>query len=129
MKVLFIGDPHLKINRFDLATKFLTWLDALIVEQKPDLVVNLGDTFDTHAVLRSEVINEFMKHVYSTINLGIPYVYLIGNHDMYRPNDSKYHAMLPYKNKIPNLHVIDSITDFMGMTFVPYQHDGKNFPK
>ena len=62
-RILFIGDPHLKINRFDLATKFLTWLDALIEKEKPDLVVNLGDTFDTHAVLRSEVMNIFMAHV------------------------------------------------------------------
>lgn len=128
-KVLFIGDPHLKINRFDLAIKFLTWLDTLIAEQKPDLVVNLGDTFDTHAVLRSEVLNEFMKHVYKTISRGIPYVYLVGNHDMYKPSDSKYHAMLPFKNKIDDFYVIDETTDFLGMTFVPYQYDGKNFPK
>ena len=77
MKVLFIGDPHLKIGRFDLAVSFLTWLNKLIVEQKPDLVVNLGDTFDTHAVLRSEVLNEFMNHVYQVLRLDIPYVYLV----------------------------------------------------
>ena len=128
-KILFIGDPHLKINRFDLATRFLTWLNELIAKEKPDLVVNLGDTFDTHAVLRSEVLNEYMKHVYHVIGLGIPYVYLLGNHDMYKPNDSKYHALLPFKNKIDNFYVIDKTQDFMGMTFVPYQYNGANFPK
>src|ERR1035437_2986431 len=129
MRVLFIGDPHLKINRFDLATKFLSWLNELIVKEKPDLVVNLGDTFDTHAVLRSEVLNEFMKHVYYVIGLKIPYVYLLGNHDMYKPNDSKYHALLPFKGKIDNFHIIDKTQDFMGMTFVPYQPDQANFPR
>jgi len=124
-----IGDPHLKINRFDLATKFLGWLNNLIVEQKPDLVINLGDTFDTHAVLRSEVMVEFMNHVYSTINLGIPYVYLLGNHDQYRPGDAKYHAMKPYKDKIPNLYVVDTPQELFGMTFVPYQSIGANFPR
>src|ERR1035437_4726439 len=118
-KVLFIGDMHLKINRFDLALRFLTWLDKLIEEQKPDLVVNLGDTWDTHAVLRSEVACEFMKHVYKTLEQSIPYVYLLGNHDQYRPGDSKYHAMLPYKGKIPNLYVIDTPQDLFNMTFVP----------
>jgi DNA repair exonuclease SbcCD nuclease subunit len=128
-KVLFIGDPHLKINRFDLATSFLKWLNQLIIDQKPDLVVNLGDTFDTHAVLRSEILNEFIKHVDVVRAQGIPYVYLLGNHDMYKPNDPKYHALLPFKGKIDNFHVIDEIQDFMGMTFVPYQHNGANFPK
>jgi len=129
MRVLFIGDPHLKINRFDLACNFLKWLNRLIIEQKPDLVVNLGDTFDTHAVLRSEVLNEFIKHVDVVLGLGIPYVYLLGNHDMYKPNDPKYHAMLPFKGKIHNFHIIDEIQDFQGMTFVPYQYYGYNFPK
>jgi DNA repair exonuclease SbcCD nuclease subunit len=129
MRVLFIGDPHLKINRFDLATKFLAWLNALIEEQRPDLVVNLGDTFDTHAVLRSEVMNEFMAHVYKTLDLGIPYVYLVGNHDMYKPNDARYHAMRPYKDKIKNLYVVDQIQDLFEMTFVPFQPNGSTFPK
>ena len=128
-KVLFIGDPHLKINRFDLALKFLTWLNQLIAKEKPDLVINLGDTFDTHAVVRSEVMTEFMKHVYTTLDLGVPYVYLLGNHDMYKPNDYKYHAMSPFKGKIPNLYVVDEITELFGMTFVPYQHNGATFPK
>jgi DNA repair exonuclease SbcCD nuclease subunit len=128
-KVLFVGDPHLKINRFDLATTFLKWLNQVILEQRPDVVVNLGDTFDTHAVLRSEVLNEFIKHVDVVLEQNIPYVYLLGNHDMYRPNDPKYHALLPFKNKIDKFHIIDEVTEFMGMTFVPYQHDGAKFPK
>ena len=126
---MFVGDPHLKINRFDLATAFLTWLNKLIDEQKPDLVVNLGDTFDTHAVLRSEVLNEFMKHVYHVLGKDIPYVYLVGNHDMYKPNDPKYHAMLPFKGKIKNFYVVDEICELFDMTFVPYQYNGANFPK
>ncbi len=128
-KVLFIGDPHLKINRFDLATSFLSWLNGLIAKEKPDLVVNLGDTFDTHAVLRSEVLNEFMKHVYYVRSLDIPYVYLLGNHDMYKPNDTKYHALLPFKDKIDGFHVVDQTVNLFDMTFVPYQYHGSNFPK
>lgn len=129
MRVLFIGDPHLKISRFDLATNFLGWLNKLITEQRPDLVVNLGDTFDTHAVLRSEVLNEFLKHVNYVLSLNIPYVYLVGNHDMYKPNDPKYHAMLPFKGKIKDLYVVDEVTDLFDTTFVPYQHNEANFPR
>jgi len=128
-RVLFIGDCHIKINRFDLGLRFLNWLNQLIEEQKPDLVVNLGDFFDTHSVVRSEVMTEFMNHVDKVLKLDIPYVYLLGNHDFYKPSDSKYHAVKHLANKIPNLYIVDTIQELFGMTFVPYQYDGANFPK
>lgn len=127
-RVLFVGDPHLKITRFDLAKQFLTWVDKIIIETKPDLVVNLGDTFDTHAVVRSEVMHEFMKHVDAT-RLVCPYVYLLGNHDCFKPSDMKYHALSHLVDKISNFHIVDKVQDIHGMTFVPYIHNPDNFPK
>lgn len=128
MKVIFIGDPHLKINKFELAQQFLSWLDTTIKNQKPDLVVNLGDTFDTHAVVRSEIMTEFMRHVRRTIET-CPYIYLLGNHDMFKPNDAKYHSLLHLKETIEGFHVFDEITHGpWGMSWVPYQHNPKNFP-
>lgn len=128
MKVLFIGDCHIKINRFDLGLRFLDWLNKLIEEQKPDLVVNLGDFFDTHGVLRSEITTEFMNHVDKVLKLNIPYVYVLGNHDCYKPSDSKYHAVKNLVNKIPNLHIIDEPTNLFGMSFVPYFYNPDEFP-
>jgi DNA repair exonuclease SbcCD nuclease subunit len=128
MKVLFIGDPHLKITRFDLAKQFLTWVDSVVEKHKPDLIVNLGDTFDTHAVLRSEIMTEFMNHVDKCRKIA-PYVYLLGNHDMYKPNDAKYHALSHMVGKIQNFTIIDRIMDYGNITFVPYQHNIDNFPK
>lgn len=127
-KVLFVGDPHLKITRFDLAKQFLSWIDEVVKTTKPDLVVNLGDTFDTHAVLRSEILTEFLIHV-NSIKQTCPYVYLLGNHDQYKPNDNKYHALKHLKDKIDNFSIIDEVIDLHGMTFVPYAHNPENFPK
>jgi len=129
MNILFIGDMHLRINKFSLALEFLTWLNKFIEEQKPDLVVNLGDSLDTHAIIRSEVINELMNHIYHVIDLEIPYVYVVGNHDYYLPKDSKYHALLPFKDKITNFFVVDKPQDLFGMTFIPYLPNGEDFPK
>lgn len=128
MRVLFIGDPHLKITRFDLAKQFLVWINEVIIKHKPDLVVNLGDTFDTHAVVRSEVLTEFMKHV-DEVRKVCPYIYLLGNHDMYKPNDNKYHVMSHLKGKMKDFIVVDEITDLYNMTFVPYIHKVEDFPK
>lgn len=125
---MFVGDPHLKIAKFELAQQFLSWLETTIIKHKPDLVVNLGDTFDTHAVIRSEIMTEFMRHVNKTLET-CPYVYLLGNHDMYKPSDAKYHALLHIKDTVPGLHIYDEITHGpWGMSWVPYQHDPRNFP-
>jgi DNA repair exonuclease SbcCD nuclease subunit len=127
-RVLFIGDPHLKINRFDLAKSFLTWVNEIIATHKPELVVNLGDTFDTHAVVRSEILTEFLNHV-QEVNKTCPYLYLLGNHDMYKPNDNKYHALKHLKGKMKGFTIVDELVNLHGMTFVPYAHNPENFPK
>lgn len=127
-KVLFIGDPHLKITRFDLAKQFLSWINGVVTIHKPDLVVNLGDTFDTHAVLRSEILTEFLNHVDFVRNI-CPYIYLLGNHDMFKPNDNKYHALKHLKDKIEGFTIVDEVINLHEMTFVPYVHNPENFPK
>jgi DNA repair exonuclease SbcCD nuclease subunit len=124
MKILFIGDPHLKISKFDLSRKFLAWIAEVIDQVSPDLVVNLGDTFDTHAVIRSEILAEFRKHVESC---PVPYIYVLGNHDMYKPSDSTYHALQAFN--LDAMRVIDERTDIDDITFVPYIHDFQNFPR
>lgn len=124
MKILFIGDPHLKISKFELSKKFLAWIAEVINQVSPDLVVNLGDTFDTHAVIRSEILYEFRKHVETC---PVPYIYVLGNHDMYKPNDSKYHALQAFN--LDAFTVIDERTDIGDITYVPYIHDFENFPK
>lgn len=128
MRVLFCGDKHLKISRFDLATRFLSWLNKTIEEQRPDLYVALGDDMDTHAVVRSELLSELRYHFDYVLSLGIPVVYVVGNHDCFKPNDIKYHALKSMVGLHKDLHVIDSVTDLYGMTFVPYTHDPIKFP-
>jgi len=129
MKVLFCGDKHLKINRFDLAKQCLSWLNSTIENHKPDLYVCLGDDLDTHAVIRSEILTELRYHFDYVLSLGIPIVYVVGNHDCSRPNDMKYHALQSMIGLNPNLHIIDKPQDLKGMTFVPYIHQPEDFPK
>lgn len=95
------------------------------------MVVNLGDFMDTHAVLRSEIMSVFKDHIdYVTGNLGIKYFYILGNHDMFRPNDATYHALQAFKG-IPKFTVVDERIDFnvnADITMLPYIHSAKDFP-
>lgn len=127
-KILYIGDPHLKVSRLEACIKFLKWVEELVLKHKPDMVVNLGDTFHDHAVLRSEIQGIFYTHSQS-IACHTPYVYLLGNHDFFKPKDSTYHALQTFKN-IPGFTVIDKITHDKenGITWVPYQTSSELFP-
>lgn len=122
-KILFIGDPHLKITNLDQSIQFLRWVESIASQYKPDLVVNLGDTFHNHAVLRSELLSEFHTHIQ---NIQQQYIYILGNHDMYKPDSAKYHALSTFN--LSNLKLITSPTDIEDISFVPYVPDYKDFP-
>jgi UDP-2,3-diacylglucosamine pyrophosphatase LpxH len=124
-KILFIGDLHLKINNFEQCINVLKWIEEMVDVHKPDIVCNLGDTFDTHAVVRSELLKEFKDHV-SRITPKCPYWYVLGNHCQYKPKDSKYHALQCFN--IPNFHVFDKTTELEGITIVPYVAKYEDFP-
>lgn len=124
-KILFIGDPHLKINNFQQSVDVLKWIEKIAEEEKPDIVCNLGDTFDTHSVLRSEILAEFKCHV-ERITKKCPYWYVLGNHDMFKPKDAKYHALQAFN--MPNFVVFDKITELDGITIVPYVVNYEDFP-
>lgn len=128
MTILFIGDPHLKITRFDLAVNFLKWASQKILELKPDIVVNLGDTFDTHAVVRSELLKEFRNHVQVIVDQGIAYYYVLGNHDFYKPTSSKYHALQSMEGFHKDFVIVDKRLDFDNITMVPHCPNFKEFP-
>ena len=93
------------------------------------MVFNLGDTFHDHAVLRSELLEEFRQHVLRvTKSLGKPYYYVLGNHDQYKPKDAKYHALQNFDG-IHNFVVVDSVhNDLDGITIVPFLADHGEFP-
>ncbi len=128
MTILFIGDPHLKITRFDLAVQFLKWATEVAVRLKPDAVVNLGDTFDTHAVVRSELQQEFREHVEGITSSNIKYYYILGNHDFYKPTSGKYHALQAFKGFDSNFIVVDKRLDFDNITMVPHIPNFRDFP-
>lgn len=126
MKILFLGDPHLKINNFEQSKAFLKWSEEMADLHKPDIVCNLGDTFDTHGVVRSELLSEFKDHVHRLTSNGFTYWYVLGNHDQFKPKDSKYHALQTIS--VPGFTIFDKTTELQGITIVPYVANFDDFP-
>ena len=130
MKVVFIGDPHHKWTKFDLGCQFLDWVDETVIREMPDIVVNLGDHFDSHGVVRAEIQKVYRDHVRKITNYGINYIHLLGNHEWHKNGSKTYHALQVMKElETAKYHVIDEAKNLFGMTFVPYTHDLNDFPK
>jgi DNA repair exonuclease SbcCD nuclease subunit len=131
VKILFIGDMHIKITQFELGKQFLSWVNDMVAKYKPDLVINLGDTFDSHAVIRAEIMSEYVNHVDACTQI-CPYVHVLGNHEMYKPKDATYHA-LQAMHGYHAYKIVDKPTDLSficpGLFCVPYVPSLSDFPK
>jgi len=129
MKVLIVGDPHLKTSSHAAVVRFLLWLHELIEETKPDLVVNLGDTFHTHNVIRSEIMALVNNHLKVVSQLGPKYYILVGNHDMAHHKTPDIHAWLPYVGKYSNVRIVDAPISGKDFAMIPYIDSPEEFDK
>jgi hypothetical protein len=72
-------------------------------------------------------MTEFANHVKRVVAKDIQYWYVLGNHDQYKPKDSKYHALQVFN--IPGLRVFDKVENVdKSITVVPYVQKFEDFP-
>jgi Zn-finger protein len=90
---LVIGDPHFKHTNLDVMAEFSKKTLAIAEKLKPTFVVILGDTLDTHEILRIEPKDAAEDWIYRMSTISKTFL-LIGNHDMANPNEflTKKHA-------------------------------------
>ena len=77
------------------------YLENLIDEQKPDLIINLGDTFDNHTITSYD-IDIASKFFECFRMLNIPHIVLVGNHEMINQDFNAIEIL----NNINNITVI-----------------------
>ena len=124
MKILCIGDLHLKVSRLSLCQNALKWIETTIALHKPDAIVYLGDVFDEHSTIRSECLGIWTNHLKAVLAFNLPTYWILGNHEMFRHNNSLYNALLPFKHWADlNLKVVTEPTELDGFGFVPYLVD------
>jgi len=119
--ILITGDPHLKIASQQLAATYIDWFQQVVEETKPDLAVNLGDSFHTHNLIRSEIMAMFTNHV-QWMNRHVDYYILVGNHDMAHHKAPHIHALLPFVD-MGRARIIDRPLLSDTVAFLPYVDD------
>lgn len=130
VRVLCIGDLHFKKNELALADLVIQKLTKAIDENKPDLLVFLGDTLDTHEKIDMKAFNKSISF-FKMLALKYPVVLIVGNHD--RPDSTTYltdmSAFYCLRDS-KNIYVIDRVMDIewalgpnlkpLRFVFVPY---------
>jgi len=127
MKILRVGDPHIRPSNIPEAEKLMQFVLTLVKNAKVDRLELLGDLFHTHAVVRLEVLEFWNKwlQVFSDI---IETVVLVGNHDQGGDHHSGTHALEVFKRiNSGKLRIIDRATVIGPFLYMPYIHDGGVF--
>lgn len=127
IKTLIIGDIHLSRKRIKRSQLLLSKISSVIQEKQPEMVVLLGDVFDTHDVQSNDCLSIFADFVRKNEQKTVLH-HVVGNHEM---NDSRtflpdVHALNPWKGR-ENFFVHDRPAEFSGplpVAFVPFVPNG-----
>ncbi len=127
-KILFIGDPHFKVNNSEIIDEFI---HQCLEQLTPDIDICVigGDILHTHERLHTTALNKAINFI-DQVRKICPTYSLVGNHD-YENNQqflSKRHWMNALK-EWNNTFIIDftSIIKIKNFTFgmVPYVPPGR----
>lgn len=130
MKILRVGDPHVRPSNLEESERLMGFILGLALDEKVDRLEILGDLFHTHAILRLEVIDFWMKWL-DTFSKSVPeVVVLVGNHDQSGDHKANQHALNVF-SKIPwnNVFIIDTIGKMGVIGYMAFVHSKDEFVK
>lgn len=129
MKCLYLGDVHVQISNLDESDRLMNFIVDVIIKNKPDMMVILGDLFHNFAMVRTEILDFWIQWL-DTLSESQKLVVICGNHDLANSgNDAhKSHALNTFHlMKKKNLSIIDSPQVHNNIGFMPYKHDQDAF--
>lgn len=127
MKILAIGDVHIKTTNFTEINMFFSKLQELLEKQTFELIVVLGDVLDQHEIIHSSALNK----AYELINICRKHAktfVLVGNHDM--ENQTFFLSDKHWMNGMKeweNVYIVDTpfYYEAENIIFCPYVSNGK----
>jgi DNA repair exonuclease SbcCD nuclease subunit len=128
LKTLYCGDPHVKPNNTQESEALSDFIIEKAIEHNVDRLHLLGDLFDTHSVVRLEVLQFWNKYFSIFAQQKFKTITLVGNHDLTGNYSNPYSALHPFlslenKNfKIVHEPYVDGVFGYL-----PYIHDNNKF--
>lgn len=127
MKILRVGDPHAKVNNLNEMERLFTFIKEKTKENKVDRIELLGDLFHSHAVLRLEVQEFWLKYL-NDLSEICETVVLVGNHDLSGDYNSNFSALSVFSLlQDKNLIIIEKPKCIGYIAYIPYVHNSNLF--
>jgi len=120
--LLFVGDVHATPSELPDCQRLLNYVYETARTHRPT-VVFLGDQYNTHEVMRVEVLNFWKQNFRKFKDENLNVICLLGNHDYAGPGRME-HAMVAHEEQVV---VIDRPLEAAGILFVPYMDDKQAF--
>ena len=123
--VLVIGDVHIKTTNIPDIDIFIKKICEIIIIEKPDFTVLLGDILDTFEKINTFELNKAIELIDKIRNSSKLYV-LIGNHDMV--NCLQYLTENHWANSLKswnNVVIVDKTIEEDDFVYVPYVPNGR----
>jgi DNA repair exonuclease SbcCD nuclease subunit len=129
MKILRVGDPHVKVSNLDESERLMQFVLAMARAHNVDTIELLGDLFHTHAILRLEVLLFWQKWLYK-LSKEFYTIVLVGNHDQSGDHSSDSNVLTVLSDLNPDsLLVVELPALVKGIGYLPYIHDNEKFIK
>ena len=129
MSILAIGDQHFKSENIKEIEQFLEIIITIATEQKPDIIVLLGDMLHTHEKIHTDPLNKAYHFINKMREIALTFI-LVGNHDYI--NASQFLTENHWLNGLKewnNVVVVDKIVHHMFkdklLVFSPYTDKGR----
>lgn len=132
VKVLAIGDPHIKYKYLDIASEFVEACLGKARDVEPDIIVVLGDILDTHNIVRVQPHKIASRFLMELGKIAKTYL-IIGNHDLMNQTEflSDNHIFSNWNevSDVTNVEIVDKpinvkIKNFT-FTMCPYVSPGR----
>ena len=123
--VLVIGDVHIKTTNIPDIDIFIKKICNIIINEKPNFTVLLGDILDTFEKINTFELNKAIELIDKIRNSSKLYV-LIGNHDMV--NCLQYLTENHWANSLKswdNVVIVDKTIEEDEFIYVPYVPNGR----
>lgn len=122
-KIAMFTDIHFgkrcnsKIHNQD-CLDFIDWFCDQI-DEKYTHIVFLGDWFESRSAINIETMEFSRRGICKLDSIGIPIIFLVGNHDLHRRTTRDIHSVKIF-DELKNLTVIDKPTILDNMLFCPF---------
>jgi DNA repair exonuclease SbcCD nuclease subunit len=125
MKVLCIGDQHIKLDNISEFEKILSHLSIFLKTHPVDFIISMGDLLHTHERLHILPFNKAIEYIELLSSFAKTFI-LIGNHDYINCSQflTKNH-WLGCLRHFPNVVVVDTPLVYNNVAMCPFVPDGK----